>query len=303
MFCPSCGANNAQPSGHCTSCGQLISSAPGSMPIAAPAQAMFPQPLRTQEKRGPSLAVMIAVAVALFMGGFGYLVANIARETPDKRIGRLMREAAGLQPVRNSLFPSEREFDTTFRDQYRNLIRVNRDYVEAVKNTDLSAVKALNTPQSFADPDSFSEGLKELHTLYDLDMGQEQKVREIVDNIRHAIETNTAFAFQREALIKGFDNGIAQPLVRRKKAVATEQAWVQSIDDVYGYAQSNHMFFILQNGRLVVTNNQVRTTFNARVDAMNTCQGEFRKAKREFDDWQAGLFQKMGVSGKDIGLR
>jgi hypothetical protein len=275
---------------------------PGAMPAAAPAQAaVFNQTMGTQNKRSPTL-VVIAIAIAVVMGGLGYVVTNINRETPEKRIGRLMREAAGVQPVRNSLFPSDRQFDDTFRDQYRNLIRANRDYVKAVKNTDLSAVKQLNTPESFADPDSFSEGLKQLHAVYDLDMAQEQKVHEIVDSIRNAIESNTSFASEKEAVIKGFDEGIAQPLARRQQAVAAEQAWVQAIDDVYGYAQSNHMSFTLNNGHLVITDSQVRADFNAKVHTMSACQGQFMKAKREFDEWQAGLFRKMGVNGKDIGL-
>jgi hypothetical protein len=303
MFCPSCGRENANAFGYCNSCGRALTPVPGAAPAAAPAQApVFTQPMSRQKKRNPAL-IVIVIVVAGVIGGLAFLAANINREAPDQRIGRLMREAAGLQPVHKQFFSSDRRFDDTFREQYRNLIQANRDYVTAVKNADISATKKLNTPESFADPESSSEGLKQLHAVYDLDMAQEQKVREIVANIRRAIETGGWSASAQQELMKGFDKGLAEPLAKRQRAVAGEQAWIQAIDDVYGYAERNHPVFTLNNGQLVITDDQVLAEFNSRIRTMNARRTEFMQAKQEFDQWQAGLFQKMGVNGKDLGLK
>lgn len=85
--------------------------------------------------------------------------------------------------------------------------------------------------------------------------------------------------------------------------VSCEQAWIQSIDDVYDYAISNHSVFVLNNGQVAITDDQVLNEFNSKVRAMNARGNQFMQAKRDFDQWQAQLFQKMGVSSKDIGMQ
>lgn len=244
---------------------------------------------------------MIAVIAAI--AGLGFYVSHLDLEPPDQRIGRLMREAAGLQPVRKQFFAKDRQFDDMFRDQYRNLIQLNKDYLEAVRNTDVSAVSRLGSAESFADPASFADGLRQLHTLYDLDSGQEQKLQEITSNLRTTIENSGWAASNREELMKGFQQGVAQVQDKRAGIVATERAWINSIDDVYDYAQRNHGVFVLNNGQLLIADNQVLEEFNGKVRAMNASRSQFMQAKQQFDQWQAGQLQKMGVSTSDVGGR
>ena len=307
MFCPSCGKENANAFGYCQACGRPLTPVPGtssaSGPAAAPAQSpVITQPMQMQRKRNPTLIVIVAIAVAIIIGGGAFLAANINRETPEQRIGRLMREAAGIQPIHNSFFSKDRQFDDTFREQYRNMIRVNREYMEAVKNADLSGVAHLATPESFADPASATEGLKQLHAAYDLDMGQEQKVQEIIGNIRKAVDTSGWSASEREAFMEGFNRGITNALDKRQHAVAAEQAWIDSVDDVYAYADRNHSAFILNGGHVQISDNQVLEEFNSKIRNMNKRRTDFFQAKQDFEKWQADVFKKMGVSGTDIGL-
>lgn len=307
MFCPSCGKENANAFGYCQACGRPLTPIPGtsaaSGPAAAPAQSpVIPQPVQMQRKRNPALIAIIAIAIAIIIGGGAFLAANVNRETPEQRIGRLMREAAGLQPVHNSFFSKDRQFDDTFREQYRNMIRVNREYMETVKNADLRGVAQLGTPESFADPASAAEGLKQLHAAYDLDMGQEQKVQEIIGNIRKAVDTSGWSASERQAFMEGFNRGITNALDKRQHAVAAEQAWIESVDDVYTYADRNHSVFILNDGHVQISDNQVLEDFNSKIRNMNKRRSEFFQAKQEFEKWQADVFKKMGVSGTDLGL-
>lgn len=255
-----------------------------------------------QRKRNTGLMVaVIAIVVIAVIGGLVFLVANVDREPPDQRIGRLMREAAGLQPVHKQFFSKDQQFDDTFRDQYRNLIQINKDYMEAVRNTDMSAISRLGTPESFADPSSFADGLRQLHTAYDLDSGQEQKLHEMITNLRNTIENSGWAASNREEFLKGFQQGVAQVNERRTGIVTTEKAWIDSIDDVYDYAQRNHAVFILNGEQLLISDNQVLEEFNAKVRAMNASRNQFLQAKQQFDQWQAGQFQKMGVNASDVG--
>lgn len=254
-----------------------------------------------QRKTNTAFIAVIAIVVIAVIGGLVFLVANVNREPPDQRIGRLMREAAGLQPVRKQFFAKDQQFDDTFREQYKNLIQINKDYMEAVRKTDMSDVARLGTPESFADPASFADGLRELHTAYDLDSGQEQKLQEMITNLRNTIENSGWAASNREEFMKGFEQGVAQVHDKRTGIVSTERAWIDSIDDVYDYAQRNHAAFILSNGQLLIADNQVLEEFNTKVRKMNASRGQFMQAKQQFDQWQAGQFQKMGVKASDIG--
>jgi hypothetical protein len=307
MFCPSCGKENASTSGYCQACGRQLTPVPGVSaapgPAAAPAQSpVITQPMQLQRKRNPALIVVLAIAVAVAVGAGAFLFANIDREAPEQRIGRLMREAAGIQPIHNSFFSRDRQFDDTFREQYRNLFRINKEYVEAVSKLDISATAQLGTPESFADPATAAEGLKQLHAAYDLDTSQEEKLQEVINNIRQIIENNNWSGATRQAFENGFNQGIAEPLARRKRATSAEAAWIQSIDDVYSYAENNHAVFVLNGGQLQISDNQVLEDFNSKIRTMNARRSEFFQAKQDFDKWQADLFKKMGVSGSDVGL-
>lgn len=301
MFCPNCGKENANTFGYCNSCGRPLIPIPGPVPGAGPATG-YAQPMSAPKKSNAALIAVIVIIVAGVIGGAAFVVTHMDRESPEQRIGRLMREASGAQPIKKAFFSRDQQFDDTFREQYKNLIQANRDYIDAVKHTDMSATRQLGTPESFADPTSFADGLKELHALYDLDMGQEQKVREIVGNIRQAIETGNWSASDREGMMKGFEQGLAEPLAKRRRVVSAEQTWIQSIDDVYDYATSNHSVFVLNNGQVSITDDQVLNGFNSKVRTMNARRNEFMQAKRDFDQWQAQLFQKMGVTSKDVGI-
>src|SRR5262249_45969596 len=142
-------------------------------PALGPARYATPAYVSTRtalppRKSDSALILVIVVVVCALAGGAAWFAANINREKPEERIGRLMREAAGLQPVKKAFFSQDQKFDDTFREQYRNLFRINKEYVAAVKNADISAVAQLSTPASFADPSSAAEGLRQLHAVYDL---------------------------------------------------------------------------------------------------------------------------------------
>lgn len=251
------------------------------------------------------VAVVVLILVAVGVGGYLYL-RNADNEKPEARIGRLIREASGEQPVKTGFvynMSRMKKFDDDFREQYRNLFHINQEYMAAVKSADISAASKLGSPETFADPASFAEGLRQLHAVYDLDMNQEQKVAQVVSNMRNMIETSDWAASDREGIRKGFDQGLAGTLNQRHSAVSAEQAWVQSIDDLYDYAGRNHAAFILSGGQLLISDNDVLEGFNSRVRTMNGRRTEFLQAKEAYDKFQAETLQKMGVTPKDMGIQ
>jgi hypothetical protein len=222
-------------------------------------------------------------------------------EQPEARFARLLREAAGVQPVSHHGFGRQRRFDDQVRDQYRKLLQQNRDYTEAVRQMDNSRVKDLNSAASFVTPEAAQEGLAQLHALYDVDAAQEQKVRAIMADLRQVLETYASSPAERDEILKGFDSGLSAQLGERQKALDAEKGWVEAEDDVHAYASAHHGAFALLNGHLVISDGTVRSEFNTKIDTQEEKRKAFLKAQRQFSQSQADSLKKMGLSGKDLG--
>jgi len=258
-----------------------------------------------KKARKPSLFALIFCLVGLgitALNAIPSLISTIS-ETPDQHIGRLMREAAGLQPVRDSMFPGRRRTDDIFRNQFRALVETNRQYSETVSKMDISEIKNINTPESFADPGVAAGGLRQLHALYDADAAQEAKVSQILGNLRGALESNATSAAERESLLKGFDKGLSESASRRTALVAAEKAWIDAVDEEYAYASQHASSFRVQNEHLIIPDASIREAFNSRMDAQQSSREEFLKAQKEFQQFQAQTLGKMGVKPQDIGSK
>lgn len=253
-----------------------------------------------RKARNPNLFAGLFTGIA-----FGLLLLNVGshfgswQETTDQKVGRLMREAAGLQPVRHSIF-GEDKIDAKLRDFFRNLIALNKEYTDAAGKLDTSGTKNLSTPESFADPDSVADGLQQLHAAYDLDMHQEERVQELMENFKHSFDDLSAS--DRKTILDAFDAGLARSMPIRQRAIAAEKAWVDAVDDIYGYCQAHHADFIMSGGHVGITDDQVREEFNTRIRALNARRTEFLQAKHDMDEMQNNSFQKVGMNPQQAGV-
>jgi hypothetical protein len=220
-------------------------------------------------------------------------------ETADQKASRLMREAAGLQPVRKS-FVRENIVDTKLRDFFKQIVAINKDYQADVDKLDMSATARLYTPQSFADPNSVARGLRQLHAAYELDARREQRMSEVLENFPRGFDNLPSS--DREIMLKGLNQGLAQVMPTRQRAVATEKTLIDSLDDVYSYAKVNHSQFRMADGHLQVVGEVTRQGFYRRIRALDASRQEFLKAKSDFDHLQGQLFQKTGITGGETGL-
>jgi hypothetical protein len=103
-------------------------------------------------------------------------------------------------------------------------------------------------------------------------------------------------------MLDGFNQGLGRATPIRQRAISSEKAWIDSLDDVYGYAQSHHADFTLANGRVGINDDQVREEFNTRIHTMNARRSEFLQAKHDLDQMQRQSLQKVGLSPQQIGL-
>ncbi len=247
------------------------------------------------------LFLLVGIPI-LALNWLGTLTAS-ARETPEQHVGRLMREAAELQPIGNEGSSSEGDFDDAMRKQFRRLIDRNREYAAAVERLDLSEVNKINSPESFADPGLASTSLKQLRASYDLDAEQEEKVKEILEDLRRAVASSTSSAWVRERMLKGFDQNVASKMPQRRQLIAAEKAWVDAVDDEYDYANQHRKEIRLVNDHLVIQDATLRDEFNAKVQDQEARRKEFLQAKEEFTQGQARDLQKFGLDPKKLGTQ
>jgi hypothetical protein len=253
-----------------------------------------------KKARHPNRFVLIFCLIAGFFT-LANAVTLLDLEAPEARFARLMREAAGVQPESHRGFGRRRHFDDQVREQYRKLLLQNRQYADTVKQMDISRVKQLNTAAAFVTPEVEQEGLSQLHALYDADAGEEQKVRAIMADLRQVLESNASSASEREAMLRGFDNSSSTQFGKRQEALDAEKAWVDAEDDVHAYAGAHRDVITMLNGHLIISDEAVRSEFNAKIDAQEEKRKAFVKAQEEFSQSQAVSIKKMGLSDKDLG--
>src|SRR5262249_60442495 len=126
---------------------------------------------------------------------------------------------AGVQPVKKAFFSSDRQFDDAFREQFSNLFRVNRELLAQASQIDERELAKVGTAESFADPSYAAGGLKQLHKSLDIDQEMEQKVGEIANNLRHAIETTDWSASQKTEALATLERGVTQTRERRTRRI------------------------------------------------------------------------------------
>jgi hypothetical protein len=262
-----------------------------------------------KRRRDPNLFAILFCSIAVGVAAFT-VVGNLRTtgslpfhgpETTEQKMSRLMREAAGLQPVHKHLF-GESSLDTGIRDLFRNLITVNKQYQQEVQKLDTKDIAALGTPASFSDPDAATAGLQEVHARYKLHSLQEQRIQELLDNFKQRFSDLSSK--DRQDFINGMDEGFARVMPVRHKAIAAEKAWVDSLDDIYSFARIRQSKITLSRAdQLIITDNQVREEFNARVRAMNSRRNEYVQASRDFASLQNNTLQKLGLTGKETGVR
>jgi hypothetical protein len=219
-------------------------------------------------------------------------------ETTDQKVGRLMREAAGLQPVRRTMF-GENKTDAKLRGFFKDILALNREYQDAVSKLDTSETKNLSTAESFADPESATDGLKQFHAAYELDVHQEERMQEIVEKFKHSFDDLSAS--DRREMLEGFEKGLGQAMPVRQRALASEKAWLEAMDEVYDYARAHHADIRMVDGRLGVGDSQVREEFNIRIRALNARRAEFLQAKHAIDEMQSRELHKIGVTPQQVG--
>src|SRR5262249_31643821 len=151
-------------------------------------------------------------------------------ETPEQMAGRLMREAAGLQTPRSSIFPAKRRLDNAMRSMFSKLIQANKEYESEVRAMDTSSVKDLNTVESFMHPEIGSRALKQMHDAYDVDANQERRIAGAIADLQKDLQSTAFSESERKELEAGVEKGMKDGFSRRSAAISAEKEWLDTLD-------------------------------------------------------------------------
>jgi hypothetical protein len=243
--------------------------------------------------------VGILCLVMLLLSAAGPVVAQ-GNGILEEHINRLVKEAIGVQPIRNSGSPSQNAFDRAFRLQYRALIQANRDYEGALKQIDSNVIRQLGTPQSLATPANAAPGLRQMHLGYTLEVQHEQRVQEIYAGLKRIFETADWAAPRRQQLVELFESMTVVPSLERQRCISAEKAWIDSMDDLYRYTSEHSTDVHLVEGAITIDDTTIQRDFNAKIISTEAHRRVFLKAKQEYAGMQAQAFRALAVDRKRL---
>jgi hypothetical protein len=224
-------------------------------------------------------------------------------ETAEHYLNRLIKEATGAQPVRESRFLSQRTVDNAFRNQFRTLIDQNRAFSGAVSKLDHEKIKKVMTPESLADPALGADVLKELDAYALLEQEHGIKADESIANLRHTFETADWREPQRQNALKSFDLIMAASQASRHTYLQAEKAWVDSVDDLYHCAAEHKSSLKVENGTLQVFDDNALQELNKRIKLANSRREEMLKAQQTYKDLQNQRLKAVGIDPGTVGAQ
>jgi hypothetical protein len=242
------------------------------------------------------------------IGGFFLLTSLLgsgvfatAFEPPEQRFARLMREAAGTEPIHESWLPSRRRWDDAVRDQYRDLLTQNREYEAAQQKLTADAKDIhLNSAASFADPEIGGRCMKYVGDLYALDISHEDQVHTTMAHLREAIALGARNQAERDEILKGYDNKLTSDMARRSEVLAKEKVWNDAVQEEYKYAADHASNFRLVNDQLVVADQAIREQFNSLLEEQRRRRLDFVDTQKTFTKHQSESLEKLGLKTKDL---
>lgn len=223
-------------------------------------------------------------------------------ETAQEHVQRLVKEAIGAQPVRQSRIAGRRKFDDAFRGQFRAMIEQNRDFAEALAKMDKNKIKQLMSAESFADPAVADADLQELHNHVALEQENGEKTDKLIADLRHTLGTADWAAPQRKQMLASFDVLVEQPQGDRRHYLGAEKQWADAVDEAYKYVGEHRKDIKMQDGSLKVFDGKVLEELNSLIREANARREEMVAAMQAYKTMQQKRLETLGIDRRDVAL-
>jgi len=116
------------------------------------------------------------------------------------------------------------------------------------------------------------------------------------------IKTDWA-APSREKLLKLFENSIVVPSLERRRCIAAEKVWIDSMDDLYRYVNAHSSALLVVDGTITSSDPTVQQDLNAKIISEKARRQLFLKTKQEYAQMQAQAFRSLAIDPKGVGLQ
>lgn len=242
----------------------------------------------------------------MFIGqviGLGYGAAR--PDLTEKDVPILMREAAGLAPIRQP----DHEARKAIRGVYRELLDSSRAYEAEVKALEGPVGESLLQPASFSSPASMQTSLDYLEKMTAVEQRQADALGNFVTRMSAAIDGLNWSQRRKEQFKEGLRSSVERESAIQQRLLQAEIAWFASMTEVYQFALKNYSKITVEaasaevpEGQLAIYDDRVREEFNQMMDKAEELRKKFLAAQSAFAQNLKANEKKSGVSRKELGL-
>jgi hypothetical protein len=214
----------------------------------------------------------------------------------------MLRELVGSKPLEDNLPEDQREMASATKAFFADIATFRKshdDQLDALK-PDLGQ---LYTAESFSNKPAMQRSLNAVDKELSLDLQISEMLKQIPEMARTRIDQTDLPESEKEkfmaGLMKSF-NG-SEYIAAHQQAIAAASAWVDSADDLYGFAIQHASQIIVTKDRIGIASDTIRGKFNEKLIRSEGLLDKYLAAGKKADDIRAANLKRSGISDADLG--
>jgi hypothetical protein len=217
------------------------------------------------------------------------------RTKAHRKIGHLLKEAAGEEPVR----ADSDWYDGPTRQFYADILSFNRDYVKALDIPHRTSLKRLYTTESYASRKSMEKTVEELRAILDVDT-EYGSFEPLFSKFEAGIRATTARDREKEDFIAGVHSSSQEMFALRDKSFQTEEQWLQSSIDLYEFTSAHSGDYSVRAGKLIFRPGTSLAEFQEKQAKAIGLRDAAVDAKHKLEDARKASLSKIGLTENDL---
>ncbi len=253
---------------------------------------------------------LFALFTWMFVGQVIGLGMSSRPEVTEKDVPILMREAAGLSPIREP----DNAARKAVRDVYRELIESQRAYEAQVKALQTPVSETLLQGPSFASAEAMRAAMDHLQKMTAVEKQQGDALDGFHQRMLAAIDGLSWSQRKKDDFKAGLRSSFERENPFRQRVLDTELAWFAAMMEVYQFGLENQDKIAVLNvrspdgkevpgGQITIADEAVRAEFNQKMDEAEEMRKKFVEANSAFQQNQKANEKKVGVSRDELGLQ
>ncbi len=211
---------------------------------------------------------------------------NLSRTPAKTRLERLGDEITGKQPVSTTSGDPD---EAAVRVYFREVIALNRRYVQESAEYETPEMEMLFEPASFAQQSTIEEIIRQLRGLAEL---QERTSASQERLMRHLASIRS----------KEFWQGVEEGKRIRGHVRTLEKKWINTTLDLYKFALRNFESLSVDGEEIYITQSDVLSSFDRKLSAAVESNNAFLLVYQQAEQYQKEQLVPWGISPSDLGI-